>query len=140
MSYDPNNIFAKILRGEAPCIRIFEDDQTLVIMDIMPQSEGHVLVLTKEAAAQIFELSEQGAAACMRTARKAALAVKAALAPAGVILAQANGAAAGQTVPHLHVHVIPRREGQFLAMHAAKPADPAELRQIAERIRAAWPT
>ncbi|MBU6494750.1 MAG: HIT domain-containing protein, partial [Burkholderiales bacterium] len=73
MSYDPNNIFAKILRGQAPCIRIFEDDQTLVIMDIMPQSEGHVLVLTKEPAAQIFELSEAGAAACMRTARKAAL-------------------------------------------------------------------
>lgn len=139
MSYDPNNIFAKILRGEAPCIKVFEDQMTLVFMDIMPQSEGHLLVIPKEPAAQIFELSEEAAAACIRTARKAAIAVKAALQPPGMILAQANGSAAGQTVPHFHFHVIPRHSGEFLAPHAARMEDAEKLRQLAERIIAAWP-
>lgn len=139
MSYDPQNIFAKILRGEAPCIKVFEDEHTLVIMDVMPQSDGHVLVLTKEPAAEIFTLSEAAAAACMRTARKAAIAVKAALGAEGILVAQFNGRAAGQTVPHLHVHVVPRQNGEPLRPHAARQEDADKLRALAEKIIAAWP-
>lgn len=139
MRYDPNNIFAKILRGEASCIKVFEDDQTLAMMDIMPQSDGHMLILTKEPAAEIFELSEQATTACMCTARKAAIAVEAALAPDGVLIAQFNGSAAGQTVPHVHIHVIPRRHGEALRPHGARQEDPATLRQLAAKISAAWP-
>lgn len=139
MSYDPNNVFAKILRGAAPCIKVFEDQMTLVFMDIMPQADGHLLVIPKESASQIFELSEVAAAACMRTARKAAIAVKTALKPPGIILAQANGSAAGQTVPHYHIHVIPRHSGVFLAPHATQLEDMEKLKQLAERIIAAWP-
>lgn len=139
MSYDPQNVFAKILRGELPSIKIHEDEHTLTIMDVMPQADGHVLVLTKEPAAEIFGLSEAGAAACMRTARKAAIAVKAALSAEGILVAQFNGRAAGQTVPHVHVHVVPRQNGEPLRPHAAKPEDPAKLQALAEKIVAAWP-
>lgn len=139
MSYDPNNIFAKILRGAAPCIKVFEDQMTLVFMDIMPQAEGHLLVIPKEPASQIFELSEGAAAACILTARKAAIAVRIAMKPPGIILAQANGSAAGQTVPHFHIHVIPRHSGEFLAPHATQREDMEKLKQLAERIIAAWP-
>jgi histidine triad (HIT) family protein len=139
MSYDPQNVFAKILRGELPSIKIYEDDQTLVIMDVMPQADGHVLVLTKEPAAEIYALTEAGAAACMRTARKAAIAVKAALGAEGILVAQFNGRPAGQTVPHVHVHVVPRQNGEPLRPHAAEQEDPAKLRALAEKILAAWP-
>nr|WP_294863529.1 HIT family protein [uncultured Pseudogulbenkiania sp.] len=139
MSYDSNNIFAQILRGQAPCIKVFEDQMTLVFMDIMPQADGHLLVIPKEPASQIFELSDNAAAACMLTARKAAIAVRAALNPPGMILAQANGSAAGQTVPHFHIHVIPRHSGEFLAPHAARREDTEKLKELAKRIIAAWP-
>lgn len=139
MSYDPQNIFAKILRGEAPCIKLHEDEHTLAIMDVMPQADGHVLVLTKEPADEIFALSEAGAAACMRTARKAAIAVKAAMKAEGILVAQFNGRAAGQTVPHVHVHVVPRQNGEPLRPHAASPEDPAKLQSLAKKIMAAWP-
>ena len=139
MSYDPQNPFAKILRGELPCVKVYEDDLTLAIMDIMPQAEGHVLVLPKEGAAEIFDLSEESAAACIRTTRKVAIAVKAALQPPGVLVAQFNGRAAGQTVPHLHFHIIPRTEGAALRPHAAQQADPDQLRALAARIAAALP-
>jgi histidine triad (HIT) family protein len=139
MTYDPQNPFAKILRGEIPSIKVYEDDSTVAIMDIMPQAEGHVLVLPKEAAVEIFELSVEGAAACMRTTHRVARAVKAALNPPGVLIAQFNGRAAGQTVPHVHFHVIPRREGDVLKPHAAIQADTERLREIAERIIAAMP-
>lgn len=139
MSYDPQNPFARILRGELPSIRVYEDDLTVAIMDIMPQAEGHVLILPKEPAVEIFELSVEGAAACMRTTHRVAGAVKAALNPPGVLIAQFNGRAAGQTVPHVHFHVIPRREGDALKPHAAIQADGAQLREIADRIIAALP-
>ncbi|MBK4735413.1 HIT family protein [Noviherbaspirillum pedocola] len=139
MSYDPQNPFARILRGELPSIRVYEDDLTVAIMDIMPQAEGHVLIMPKEPAVEIFELSVEGAAACMRTTHRVARAVKAALNPPGVLIAQFNGRAAGQTVPHVHFHVIPRREGDALKPHAAVQADPAQLREIADRIIAALP-
>ncbi|MEH6435163.1 HIT family protein [Massilia sp. DD77] len=139
MSYDSQNPFARILRGELPCVKVYEDDMTLAMMDIMPQAEGHVLVLPKEGAAEIFDLSEESAEACIRTARKVATAVKTALQPPGVMIAQFNGRAAGQTVPHLHFHIVPRTEAAPLRPHAAEQADPDQLRALAARIAAALP-
>jgi len=136
MSYDNNNPFAKILRGELPCVKVAEDDATLAIMDLMPQADGHVLVIPKEPAAQIFELSGDAAAAGIRMTQRVAAAVRAALEPDGVFIGQFNGAAAGQTVPHVHFHVIPRWEGAELRMHARDIADAATLESIAQRIRA----
>ena len=136
MAYDDNNIFAKILRGELPCIRLYEDEQTLSFMDIMPQAEGHLLVIPKEAAETLLDLSEESAQACIRTTRRMAKAVKAALRPPGIMIAQFNGAAAGQTVPHFHFHVIPRHDGVAMMAHGAARGDDAKLRELAEKIKA----
>lgn len=137
--YDTNNPFARILRGELPSIRVYEDAATIAIMDIMPQGDGHVLVIPKEAAAEIFELSEDSAAACIRTTKRVAAAVKAALQAPGVMIAQFNGSAAGQTVPHVHFHIVPRHADIPLKPHAGVPADTGRLRELAERIVAALP-
>ena len=136
-SYDSQNAFARILRGELPSLKIYEDEATIAIMDIMPQADGHVLVIPKEAAVEIFELSLDAAFACIRTTQKVAAAVKAALDAPGIMIAQFNGSAAGQTVPHVHFHIIPRREAEPLRMHGRIPADPERLREIAARIVAA---
>ena len=135
MSYDPENIFARILRGDAPCIKVCETEHTLAFMDVMPQSEGHVLVIPKESAANIHDVSDEGLAACMRTVKRVAAAVREALNPDGMLIAQFNGAAAGQTVPHVHFHVIPRWEGVELRLHARDIADAAALESVAQRIR-----
>jgi histidine triad (HIT) family protein len=135
MAYDPQNVFARILRGELPSVRLFEDERTLAFMDVMPQSEGHALVITREPAETLFELSPEGAAACMRTTQHVAAAVKRAFDAPGILISQVNGSVAGQTVPHVHFHIIPRRPGEQLLMHAAVKADPEVLRQQAERIR-----
>jgi len=137
MDYDPQNPFARILRGELPCVKVYEDAHTLAMMDIMPQAEGHVLVLPKEAAAELFALSDDGAAACIRTTKKVAAAVKAALGAPGVMVAQFNGASAGQTVPHVHFHIVPRQQAAPLIPHASKQADIGELQALAARIIAA---
>ncbi|WP_323122027.1 HIT family protein [Burkholderia alba] len=137
MAYDSANIFAKILRGEIPCIRLCETDTTLAFMDIMPQSEGHALVLPKEPAETFYELSDAAAADCMKTVKRVALALREVLAPDGLFIGQFNGAAAGQTVPHVHFHLIPRWHGQDLAMHAREMADAARLEALAVRIRPA---
>jgi len=137
MVYDPDNIFARILRGEIPCHRVYEDADTLAFMDIMPQAEGHTLVLPKTAGEDIFGTSPDALAAAIRTAQTVARAVKKAFAPPGIMIAQMNGAAAGQSVFHLHIHVIPRYAGKDLGIHAAKPADQAVLAEHAARIRAA---
>ena len=136
MTYDDSNPFAKILRGELPCIKVAENDAALAFMDLMPQADGHVLVVPKEAAAEIFDLSDAATVACMRMTQKLAIAVRAALQPDGIFIGQFNGAAAGQTVPHVHFHVIPRWEGVDLRMHARDIADAATLESLAERIRA----
>ncbi|HLU20662.1 MAG TPA: HIT family protein [Pusillimonas sp.] len=136
MVYDNNNIFAKILRGELPCIKVFEDDRTLAFMDIMPQADGHVLIIPKEPAVTLLDLSEEGAVAAIRTTRRIAIAVKKALGVEGIHVAQLNGAAAGQTVPHIHFHVIPHAAGTVLRMHAAERADENSLKAMAERIKA----
>lgn len=137
MAYDTNNIFARILHGEIPSVKVFEDAQTLAFMDVMPQADGHVLVVPKEPAENIFDLSEEGAAAVVKTARKVAAAVKTALDVPGVMLVQLNGEAAGQSVFHIHFHVIPRFAGVDLKLHAREMANPADLEVIAAKIRAA---
>ena len=137
MAYDPNNVFAKILRGELPKIAIYEDDLTLAFLDIMPATEGHTLVIPKEAAESIFDVSPEGAAATIRTTQKVAAAVKKAFASPGLMLVQLNGAEAGQSVPHLHFHILPRADGLDMKMHGRTMADPKTLAPIAARIRAA---
>ncbi|HEX7043420.1 MAG TPA: HIT family protein [Burkholderiales bacterium] len=137
MSYDPQNPFAKILRGELPCVKVYEDAQTLCIMDIMPQADGHALVLTKEPAATLLELSPEGAAACIQTAQRIARAIQKGLDAPGVLVSQFNGAAAGQTVPHVHFHVIPRWPDRPLRMHARHTERPEVLREVAQKIVAA---
>ncbi len=137
MPYDRSNIFAKILRGEIPCVKIYEDDKTFAFMDVMPQAEGHTLVVPKEEAENIFELSPEGAAALIQTAQKIAAAVKKATGAPGVMLVQLNGKAAGQSVFHIHMHVIPRHAGIDLAFHERNMTPAAELEPLAEKIRAA---
>ena len=137
MAYDPNNIFAKILRGELPCVKLYEDEQTLAFLDIMPSVEGHALVVPKEPAETIFDLSPEAAAATIRTTQKIAKAVKTALDAHGLMLVQLNGAAAGQSVPHLHFHILPRQHGLELTLHGRKMVDASVLEPVAAKIRAA---
>ena len=137
MSYDANNVFAKILRGEIPCVKLYEDEKTLSFMDVMPQAEGHALVIPKEAAENILELSPNGAAALMATTQKIAKAVKKGLNAPGIMLAMLNGAPAGQSVFHVHFHVIPRAAGIDLGLHARAMVDSKTLEPVAAKIRAA---
>lgn len=137
MAYDKDNIFARIIRGEIPCHRVHEDTDTIAFMDIMPQAEGHALVVPKIAGEDVFSTPPESLAAAIRTAQLVARAVKQVFAPPGIMIAQLNGQAAGQSVFHLHIHVIPRYAGKDLGIHAAAQADPAKLAQHAERMRAA---
>lgn len=136
MSYDDNNIFAKILRAEIPCIKVYEDEHTLAFMDIMPQAPGHTLVIPKESAVTIHDLSDDGAANLIKKVKMVSNAVKKALNADGITLFQLNGEAAGQTVPHIHFHILP---GNHLAAktHASVSSEQAELENIANKIKAA---
>jgi histidine triad (HIT) family protein len=136
MAYDSSNVFAKILRGEIPCARVFEDDKTLAFMDVMPQSDGHVLVIPKEAAENLFELSPEGARALIATTQRVAKAVRKAMNASGIMLAQLNGAEAGQSVFHVHFHIIPRSGGADFRLHARQMERPDKLKLFAEKIRA----
>jgi histidine triad (HIT) family protein len=135
MSYDPNNVFAKVLRGELPCAKIHEDTHTLALMDIMPSAEGHALVIPKEPAETILDLSPEAASHLIVTTQRVARAVKRALACPGLMLVQLNGSAAGQSIPHVHVHVLPRAHGLDLSLHGRAQADFAKLEALAKRIR-----
>ena len=137
--YQRDNIFAKIVRGEMPCAKVFEDEQTLAFMDVFPQAHGHTLVIHKGATARnLMDIEPDQLSAIMTTVQRVTRAVRDALKPDGVMVAQFNGAAAGQTVYHLHVHVIPRWEGQPLGRHATGGlADPKELAELASLIGAA---
>jgi histidine triad (HIT) family protein len=135
MAYDNSNIFAKVLRGEIPCVKVHEDARTLAFMDVMPESEGHVLVVPKEPAENILDLSADGLAAMMATTQKVAKAVDRALRPDGILLKQYNRAAAGQSIFHVHFHVVPRWEGVGLAPHGKVMVDAAKLEPIAAKIR-----
>ena len=137
--YDPNNIFAKIMRGEMPSAKVWEDDATFVFMDAFPQSKGHTLVISKTSRARnLLEAEPATLGDLIQTVQKVARAIRTALKPDGIIVTQFNGAAAGQTIYHLHFHLIPRWEGQPLGRHAAGgTADRGELNALAEAIRAA---
>lgn len=136
-AYDPQNVFAKILRGELPSHTVYEDDATIAIMDIMPRAEGHVLVVPKAACRNIFDASPDALTAVAATTQRLARAVKAAFAAEGVTIQQFNEAAGGQVVFHLHVHVMPRHEGVPLRPHTGAMEKPEVLAANAQRIRAA---
>jgi len=137
MAYDENNIFAKVLRGEIPCHKIYEDEDTLAFLDIMPRTEGHTLVVTKEKARDLFDVRPEALAKLMAVVQKLAPKIKDAVGAEGVLIQQFNGAAAGQTVFHLHVHIIPRKAGEALKPHAGRMADQAALAATTEKIRKA---
>ena len=135
MAYDDSNVFAKMLRGEIPCHKLYEDDDTLAFLDIMPRSEGHALVITKAKARDLFDVSPEALAKLMAVVQKLAPKIKDAVGADGVLIQQFNGPAAGQTVFHLHVHIVPRKQGEPLKPHAGKMADQAKLAATAEKIR-----
>jgi len=137
MTYDPNNIFAKILKGDIPCHKIYEDEDTIAFLDIMPRSEGHALVITKTTARDLFDVDPAALAKLMAMVQKLAPKIKDAVGADGVLIQQFNGAAAGQTVFHLHVHIVPVKEGVPLKPHTGQMADQAELAATAEKIRQA---
>jgi histidine triad (HIT) family protein len=135
MSYDDNNIFAKILRGEIPACKVYEDEYTLAFMDVMPQSDGHVLVIPKVQATDLFEISRFALSRLIVSTQTVAKAAQSAFNADGVTIMQFNGAAAGQTVPHIHFHVIPRYEGKPLRSHAREMADIKILTAQAEELK-----
>jgi histidine triad (HIT) family protein len=137
MAYDRNNVFARIVRGEIPAHKVFEDAHTLAFMDVMPQADGHTLVIPKAEAENLFDLPGPALAATILTTQRVARAVQKAFAAPGILIAQLNGPAAGQSVFHIHFHVLPRHEGLDLRFHARDMADPALLAAHAEKVRAA---
>ncbi|HVW57800.1 MAG TPA: HIT family protein [Rhizobiaceae bacterium] len=135
--YDPNNIFAKILRGEMPAYKVYEDDQTVAFMDVMPQANGHVLVLPKAPSRNLLDADPVIFAPLFATVQKVARAAKEAFEADGITVIQFNEPAAGQTVYHLHVHIIPRFEGVELKIHARDMEKPEILAANAEKLRSA---
>ena len=137
-AYDPDNIFAKIVRGDMPSVKVWEDDDVLAFMDVFPQAPGHVLVVHKRSTARnLLEVEPDDLGVLMTGVRRTARALEAALKPDGIKMVQYNGAPAGQTVFHLHVHLIPVREGQPLGRHGGGMADVEELKATAARVAAA---
>ena len=138
-AYDPDNIFAKILRGEIPSVKIWEDEHILAFMDVFPQSEGHVLLISKTSTARnLLEVEADTLARLTEATRRTARAVDRALNPEGFQIMQLNGDAGGQTVFHLHVHIIPRWADRPMKGHGHAPmADTETLRGLADRIAAA---
>ncbi|MBC6982011.1 HIT family protein [Caulobacter sp. 17J80-11] len=136
-AYDRDNVFAKILRGEMPATKVYEDDQVLAIMDVFPQSRGHTLVLPKVEARNLLDIEPDALQGLITRVQKVARAVEKALDPDGVTVMQFNGAAGGQTVFHLHFHIVPRWDGKAMGRHAEGMADQAELAELAKQISAA---
>lgn len=136
-TYDNSNIFAKIIANEAPAIKLFDDTHAVAIMDIFPQSPGHCLVIPKEPARNLLDLSDKAAACAISRVKSLAKAVETALEPDGIVVTQFNGAPAGQTVFHIHFHIIPRWNDIPLGRHGGSQADMDELNAKAEKIRAA---
>jgi histidine triad (HIT) family protein len=135
MAYDQNNVFAKVLRGEIASHKLYEDDDTLVFLDIMPRTEGHTLVITKERARDLFDISPEALARLMAVVQKLAPQIKQAVGADGVLIQQFNGSAAGQTVFHLHVHIVPIKQGVPVKPHAGTMEDQDKLAATAEKIR-----
>jgi len=136
MTYDENNIFAKITRGEAPSFKVFEDEYSLAFMDVMPQVEGHTLVIPKDKAVDLLDCDAEILGHTMATVQNVAAAVKEAFACPGIMIAQLNGEAAGQTVLHLHFHIMPRFSGIEFKMHAKGMEDFGKLQSHADLIKA----
>ena len=137
MSYDDSNIFAKILRGEIPSNKVYEDADTLVFMDVMPQAPGHTLIVPKVASRNLLDADPQVLARVAPVVQKIARAVKTAFNADGVTVVQFNEPASGQTVFHLHYHVIPRHEGIPLMPHGRQMEKPEVLATNAEKVRKA---
>ncbi len=136
-AYDPSNVFAKILRGELPSHTVYEDTDTLAIMDIMPRADGHVLVIPKTPCRNVFDAPADALKAVALSTQKLARAVKAAFSAEGVTIQQFNEAAGGQVVFHLHVHVMPRFDGVALRPHTGTMEKNEVLASNAEKIREA---
>ncbi len=136
-SYDPNNIFAKILRGELPCYKVYEDDKALAFLDIMPRSPGHTLVLPKAPVRNILDASADDLAHVMTVAQKVAKGAIKAFAADGITIQQFNEGAGGQVVFHLHVHVIPRKASAPMKPPASEKEKPDVLAENAKKLVAA---
>jgi histidine triad (HIT) family protein len=136
--YDPNNIFAKILRGEAPCVRIYEDEVSFAFMDVMPRAEGHTLVIPKVPARNLFDIQPEDLARFMPSVQKVAHAVRDGMKAEGITLQQFNEEAGGQQVFHLHFHVLPRWTGVPLRPPGGPFQNAEALRPHAEKIIAAF--
>ena len=136
-AYDTNNIFAKILRGELPCHKVYEDDKTLAFLDIMPRAPGHTLVLPKAAARNILDIAPDDLAAVTKTAQRVAKAAMTVFEADGVTVQQFNESAGGQVVFHLHVHVVPRKDGVAMKPAASFKEQPDVLAEQAKRLAAA---
>ncbi len=136
MTYDDQNIFARILRDELPAIKVYEDDQVLAFMDIMPQADGHTLVIPKSPAVTLLDLDPEVAAYTIQVVQKIAKAIEKGLGVDGIVLMQLSGAAAGQTVPHVHFHLVPTSLHN-LGKHAAQMGDQEKIKALAEKIKAA---
>ncbi len=136
-AYDPDNIFAKILRGDMPSVKVFEDEVALAFMDVFPQSEGHTLVIPKDVEARnLLDMPTEALGAYIERVQRVTRAVEKGLQPDGLVVTQFNGAPAGQTVFHLHFHIIPRWEGRSLGGHASgQMAEIPYLEEIANKIR-----
>jgi histidine triad (HIT) family protein len=136
-SYDPNNIFAKILRGEFPSHKVYEDDRAFAFLDIMPRAPGHTLVIPKKAARNILDVSPDDLAYVMQVAQKIARTAVNVFGADGITIQQFNEQSGGQVVFHLHVHVMPRHEGVALLPPASRKEDPKVLEANAARLAAA---
>jgi histidine triad (HIT) family protein len=136
--YDPDNIFAKILRGQAPCAKVYEDDASFAFLDLFPQTRGHTLVIPKSPTRTVLEFPAGDWGPYMAGVHRVTAAVERALKPDGIMLMQLNGAPAGQSVFHFHMHVLPRWTGEPLKGHgSAGMADAAALQALAAQIAAA---
>lgn len=138
-TYDEANIFGKIIRGEIPSVKVWEDDQVLALMDAFPQAKGHVLVISKTSRARnLLDAEPETLEALIRATQTVARAVRTALNPDGIVITQLNGAPAGQTIFHLHFHILPRWDGVALGRHASGGmADFGELQGLADQFKAA---
>jgi histidine triad (HIT) family protein len=136
-SYDPNNIFAKILRGELPCHKVYEDEKALAFLDIMPRMPGHTLVLPKAPARNILDIADGDLAHVMMVTQKVAKAAMKAFEADGITIQQFNEGAGGQVVFHLHVHIIPRKQGVAMKPPASEKVKPEALAEHAKKLAAA---
>lgn len=135
MAYDDSNVFAKILRGDLPATKVYEDAETLAFMDIMPRCDGHTLVIPKAAVRNVLDAPPAVLAACLATVQKISRAQIKGLDATGITISQYNESAGGQVVFHLHYHVMPRWDGVALGPHTGKMGDKDRIAAVAEKIR-----